>query len=403
MIQNGRLKIARCPKSGKRKGALVSDYKLSNNVSGPQKGKRGKAVSQINQCVTRGAAAASVSSARATMEKVMRNHRDRHRSSAPPCQLETLESRALMSAGMSIDHGILNIRGTEQADVIRITRLKRNAANWIVRINSQKIMLHPGQISQIVGIVVHAGAGDDQVFLDGMDTFWGKGPSGWGQQGVDRPCVVMGGLGDDTITGSYADDELDGGPGDDKIAGSAGDDTVRGGAGDDVLAGDDFTGIREVGVFPDPEEPPSGRFTPHVDLNTWLWERFLRIVNEEHSSHMFQPVASPDQVIDGGPGRDQAPIFDASDERLWNIESYPGQKVQLVGILRPSAPGAEAGEGDTQIVGNHFVLQADSSKVSDQAAPLMNRKVFVEGTLGYQSVYTAWLHTIIHIEKIQTA
>jgi Ca2+-binding RTX toxin-like protein len=213
----------------------------------------------------------------------------------------------------------------------------------------------------------------------------------------------MGGLGDDTITGSYADDDLEGGPGDDKIAGSAGDDTVRGGAGDDVLAGDDFTGIRAFGVFPDPDEPPTGRFTPHVDLNTWLWERFLRIVNEERLSRMFQPVPIPGQAIDGGSGRDQAPIFDASNERLWNIESYPGQKVQLVGVLRPGNPGSDPGAGDTQIVGNHFVLPADSSKVSDQASRLMNRKVFGAGTLGYQSVYTAWLHTIIHIEKIQAA
>lgn len=71
---------------------------------------------------------------------------------------------------------------------------------------------------------------------------------------------VIGGAGDDTITGSQADDELEGGPGidtihgglgndalygdagDDFLFGDAGDDNLDGGAGDDALNGDTATG-----------------------------------------------------------------------------------------------------------------------------------------------------------------
>ena len=51
------------------------------------------------------------------------------------------------------------------------------------------------------------------------------------------PANLLGGDGDDTLTGSAAADELDGGPGNDSLFGRGGNDTLVGGTGNDVLNG----------------------------------------------------------------------------------------------------------------------------------------------------------------------
>ena len=51
--------------------------------------------------------------------------------------------------------------------------------------------------------------------------------------------VLMGGAGDDTLTGSTGADVLMGNDGHDTIMGAAGADRIVGGAGDDVMTGDD--------------------------------------------------------------------------------------------------------------------------------------------------------------------
>jgi len=56
--------------------------------------------------------------------------------------------------------------------------------------------------------------------------------------GLLPPANLLGGEGDDTLTGSANIDELDGGPGDDVLAGRDGNDTLLGGSGNDTLSGD---------------------------------------------------------------------------------------------------------------------------------------------------------------------
>jgi Ca2+-binding RTX toxin-like protein len=51
------------------------------------------------------------------------------------------------------------------------------------------------------------------------------------------PAQILGGDGDDTLTGTFGPDELDGGPGNDTLIGRAGDDTLIGGPGNDTLTG----------------------------------------------------------------------------------------------------------------------------------------------------------------------
>lgn len=53
--------------------------------------------------------------------------------------------------------------------------------------------------------------------------------------------TILGGSGDDTITGTNGASTLDGGPGNDKVTGGGGADTVLGGEGDDEVSGDGFT------------------------------------------------------------------------------------------------------------------------------------------------------------------
>jgi 2',3'-cyclic-nucleotide 2'-phosphodiesterase (5'-nucleotidase family) len=56
-----------------------------------------------------------------------------------------------------------------------------------------------------------------------------------GRGGAD---LLQGGLGDDTLAGAIGDDSLDGGEGDDRLLGQSGQDTILGGAGNDtILAG----------------------------------------------------------------------------------------------------------------------------------------------------------------------
>ena len=96
---------------------------------------------------------------------------------------------------------------------------------------------------------IFAGAGDDRVngdsgevayvdLGDGNDVFNG---------GNATDSEVLGGQGNDQITGTVGDDDLDGGDGLDEISGLAGADVLKGGPGDDLLAGGDGTDTLDGG------------------------------------------------------------------------------------------------------------------------------------------------------------
>ena len=87
---------------------------------------------------------------------------------------------------------------------------------------------------------------DDLTGGDGDDTLYGMGDDDW-LFGDDAPGaagddLLFGGEGDDTLVGNGGSDRLFGGLDDDKLFGGDGDDTLQGGAGHDELmgsAGDD--------------------------------------------------------------------------------------------------------------------------------------------------------------------
>jgi hypothetical protein len=72
-----------------------------------------------------------------------------------------------------------------------------------------------------------------------LDGSWGDGQAGENDNVSTTVENVIGGAGNDTITGSPASNYLAGGPGDDSLAGGAGDDTLDGGPGHDALDGGD--------------------------------------------------------------------------------------------------------------------------------------------------------------------
>ena len=63
---------------------------------------------------------------------------------------------------------------------------------------------------------------------------------------IEFPDVLMGGAGDDTLTGSIGVDVLMGGDGHDTIIGGAGVDKIVGGAGDDVMTGSGVNALGDV-------------------------------------------------------------------------------------------------------------------------------------------------------------
>ena len=105
------------------------------------------------------------------------------------------------------------------------------------------------------------------------------------------PITILGGGGDDKITGTDGASTLDGGPGNDTVSGGGGADIVLGGEGDDEVSGDGFTS------------------------------------------------ASPD-VIDGGPGSDRAGVGSWSNNS--GGAPTPMITVSLDGVANDGRPG----EGD---------------------------------------------------------
>jgi uncharacterized repeat protein (TIGR01451 family) len=126
--------------------------------------------------------------------------------------------------------------------------VKITCEDGYVKVNGQNPSTGAVLCTDINGIVVNGGAGDNKIDLgdvgpenfpnvenvvinggDGNDDITG---SGFGDK-------IDGGAGNDGISGGDGDDDIGGGDGDDNICGDDGDDTLNGGDGDDLLMGDD--------------------------------------------------------------------------------------------------------------------------------------------------------------------
>ena len=118
--------------------------------------------------------------------------------------------------------GVLTVTGDDQDNTIAVSR---DIAGTIlvnggaVPVTGDVPTTNNTTLIQIVGL-----NGNDALTVDD-----GNGPM--------SPADLVGGEGDDTLTGSAAADELDGGPGNDTLLGRDGNDRLLGGPGDDVLIG----------------------------------------------------------------------------------------------------------------------------------------------------------------------
>lgn len=161
-------------------------------------------------------------------------------------------------------NGVLQVRGTEQADQIDITEtfpiavggVPTNASTIVplapainVTINGH---LHRFATTGITSVEVHGLGGNDTIDLHGQPPPVPIAQPGTGNTtgstavpappiifpfnfGLRIPAIVHGGSGDDVIYGGIANDTLYGDDGKDTLNGELGTDTLRGGDGDDTL------------------------------------------------------------------------------------------------------------------------------------------------------------------------
>lgn len=124
----------------------------------------------------------------------------------------------------SFQDGILKVVGDETSNEIVVTR--DNVGNLKVFVDNLALAITGGQptLANTSLIQVEGLEGDDRIFID--DT-----------NGVMPKARLLGGAGNDILTGSGAEDVLDGGPGDDVLMGRGGNDHLDGGQGADSLTG----------------------------------------------------------------------------------------------------------------------------------------------------------------------
>ncbi len=194
-----------------------------------------------------------------TIEKIMgwlrRDSAERGRvrnGRRPSLQLESLETRALMAAGVTANllDGVLVVEGTESRDLIVISSNNNHlSVNGIAETfdssGVQKIEVRAGGGSDIVAVsravkqmaVIDAGDGNDIVIGGGGLTAIHGGDGDDMLYGGTDTSLIFGDAGDDTIHGDNASNCLSGGDGNDRITGGPRLDLIFGEAGNDILDG----------------------------------------------------------------------------------------------------------------------------------------------------------------------
>jgi Ca2+-binding RTX toxin-like protein len=269
---------------------------------------------------------------------------------------EQLEGRQLLSAAFSVVDGTLIVRGTRNADQIRVDLIGAAAPavvggpapnpQVLVVLNGRQRTFDPATLQ---GIRIEAGAGDDQVLL-GPDPF-NSPPFAAGS--TDLPATLLGGDGDDTLVGGQANDLLLGGNGRDALAGSYGDDTLDAGSGSDELLGQDGNDVMLGGRGED-------RFT-----------------------------LQGDDTVDGGLGNDRifaqrgvdTVIGGAGNDDLWalapaDVTGEPNEPVDtLNGGLGNDVFHVRDGEADNVDCGEgHDVVKADFKDVVASNCDVVKRR-----------------------------
>jgi hypothetical protein len=120
---------------------------------------------------------------------------------ATPSFFEPLESRRLLSGGVSVTldgQGNLGVEGTSHGDHIAISMDHHHHGMLDVVANGHTHRFNAASVSDIH---VDGGAGNDKISVDSS---------------VSTPATLLGGEGNDTLTAGSGDDEMDGGNGNDQ-------------------------------------------------------------------------------------------------------------------------------------------------------------------------------------------
>jgi hypothetical protein len=155
-----------------------------------------------------------------------------------PVVMELLESRRFMS--VTFEDGLLSVVGTNQADVFRVSSRTSAATGTTSPWPGLTVNGRTKTYGSVLGLAIDARGGNDniQIFAEATPA---------GRRTVDT--TLLGGGGNDEITGSYTNDYIDGGAGHDMLCGSDGL-TVGDGGRDRLFGG---TGVDSLGgVGPDP-------------------------------------------------------------------------------------------------------------------------------------------------------
>ena len=217
--------------------------------------------------------------------------------SARSFAFESLESRELLAADISIQGDVLNIRGTSRSDVIFVERLTSGPDSGLIQVtlNGQQKQFDDnytgagnGTISRIV---INARGGSDQI------TF---------ASNIDIPATIAGGRGSDTIVGGAGNNIIDGGRGNDTILGNDGDDSIIGGRGHDHIQAGGGNDIIFGGRGNDMLNGGEGKDTLHGDTGN------DEIYGDKGQDELFGGRGhdrifggSQDDFIDGGAGNDE--------------------------------------------------------------------------------------------------
>jgi Ca2+-binding RTX toxin-like protein len=217
--------------------------------------------------------------------------------------IDQLESRLLLSV-ISLRSGVLYVHATDGTGV-NIVVGYADAGKANIRVIASDGELRAVEKSSTVDrVILEGGAGNDSLTIDSTSARF------------DKPVLILGGDGNDTLAGGAGNDALLGGAGNDDLSGGKGDDLLFGGAGNDTLTGgtgDDFifgglgndsvdAGVGDDIIFaidgPDTVNAGDGDDTIFVGVEGGL-------IDGQAGDDSFMVVSNSTAVVVGGPGSNQ--------------------------------------------------------------------------------------------------